>query len=983
MAKYRITSPDGGTYEITAPDTATEQEVLKYAQSNFASGGGSPSSPPPPSQTAAELEEEKTVQKLGATGYGAIKAGEAVGRAGAVGATGFNKGVAGAAGLPVDILNAGFGIVGLGSEKPVGGSRWLNENIMPAPFEARTPPEHIVGAIGEQFGMAVLPVGGSLAYVAKTGVTSAPVIKALLGDLKVMPLSQILKIEAAVNTAQGVASGATRAVTDNPYADLAAQLVAGIGMGGTLALTNMAKKHITAAGIKGKVAGALQEITPNEERFFNELAKTRNIEKGIGADNIFTTGQATNIPAVLGAETAETLGKSPIANQFADAVFTKEATANKAIGEFGKKIIPEGDILSTKGRILGQEAFETQNVHNLTNKYLNIDKQAGGQTIYDTLSKAKGKKYDEMKTLYDKIGQTNPKLDPTELKGTLETVSKPRFEGGSTESIPTDLINRIKSVIEPSEEIKELLRQPPQVLQAILKQDPKLAKRVMEEMSKEMPFNSARGFRSEIGAAIAAEKRKMNPDGNKITYLRDIGEAIQRNLDQLGNEQSELGNAYRTATSRYREEYVPFKQGVAADILQRGSRGESTRIASENIPMQFLTSGNGSITATQDFVKTMGGSVKARAALKDAAMNDVLENAVDPQTGLISSGKIFAWFKSHKDALNAFPDLKNEVLNIGKLQKHLDETVKTSLFVKGDIDKVIPSILASKNPAQETSKIVRIIKNDPKALGGFREALWQHTLDKTRTQAKDVNGLNFYDPNMLRSFRKHNKSVFEQVYTPLELKNMNTFADAYEVLGRSEASRSPDILKTEGRLMGDVAFFAGRTAGLSYYLAVSAEQTVKHLSRMFTHSQKEVLLNSALYNPSVAEAFIKMSRGAPVSSVKKVFDTAIRNIVIKGTGQTATQDIEKKRKELFQKDEENSFQDWYAEWVSKLNLNPNPDDPRHYYDYRAASKSGATPDESGHWPSEFKLLNHPNRFVNGVDTIPIKRKELLQSKGLE
>ena len=35
MAKYIITSPEGTTFEITAPDDATEQEVLDYAKSNF------------------------------------------------------------------------------------------------------------------------------------------------------------------------------------------------------------------------------------------------------------------------------------------------------------------------------------------------------------------------------------------------------------------------------------------------------------------------------------------------------------------------------------------------------------------------------------------------------------------------------------------------------------------------------------------------------------------------------------------------------------------------------------------------------------------------------------------------------------------------------------------------------------------------------------------------------------------------------------
>lgn len=40
MAKYRITGPDGATYEVNAPDDASEQDVLAYAQSNFSPAGG-------------------------------------------------------------------------------------------------------------------------------------------------------------------------------------------------------------------------------------------------------------------------------------------------------------------------------------------------------------------------------------------------------------------------------------------------------------------------------------------------------------------------------------------------------------------------------------------------------------------------------------------------------------------------------------------------------------------------------------------------------------------------------------------------------------------------------------------------------------------------------------------------------------------------------------------------------------------------------
>jgi len=79
-------------------------------------------------------------------------------------------------------------------------------------------------------------------------------------------------------------------------------------------------------------------------------------------------------------------------------------------------------------------------------------------------------------------------------------------------------------------------------------------------------------------------------------------------------------------------------------------------------------------------------------------------------------------------------------------------------------------------------------------------------------------------------------------------------------------------------------------------------------------------------------------------------------------------------------DEEGRFQrgirdtDWYKEFNTKYNEPPNLDDPN--YNYREAWKSGARPDVRDptdnnmlHWPSKFKGPDHPNRFVDGVDTI--------------
>ena len=68
-------------------------------------------------------------------------------------------------------------------------------------------------------------------------------------------------------------------------------------------------------------------------------------------------------------------------------------------------------------------------------------------------------------------------------------------------------------------------------------------------------------------------------------------------------------------------------------------------------------------------------------------------------------------------------------------------------------------------------------------------------------------------------------------------------------------------------------------------------------------------------------------------------------------------------------EKEDKFQKWFSKYAKKLELDPNPDHPLHKYNWRAAYMTKAKPDKDGHWPSTFKHLDHPNRFVDGKDTI--------------
>jgi hypothetical protein len=73
--------------------------------------------------------------------------------------------------------------------------------------------------------------------------------------------------------------------------------------------------------------------------------------------------------------------------------------------------------------------------------------------------------------------------------------------------------------------------------------------------------------------------------------------------------------------------------------------------------------------------------------------------------------------------------------------------------------------------------------------------------------------------------------------------------------------------------------------------------------------------------------------------------------------------VKKAAKEMF-------FKSAYKKYAKKMGLSSNPDDPRHYYDYRKLykEKGGFFPDKAGHLPSKYKKEGHPRMYVEGVKT---------------
>jgi hypothetical protein len=69
---------------------------------------------------------------------------------------------------------------------------------------------------------------------------------------------------------------------------------------------------------------------------------------------------------------------------------------------------------------------------------------------------------------------------------------------------------------------------------------------------------------------------------------------------------------------------------------------------------------------------------------------------------------------------------------------------------------------------------------------------------------------------------------------------------------------------------------------------------------------------------------------------------------------------------------------WFSEFQAKHGEEPDLNTP--IYDYRSAWAAGSRPDvrdpgdQMLHWSSQFKGANHPNRYVNGIDTLTGRRR---------
>jgi len=175
------------------------------------------------------------------------------------------------------------------------------------------------------------------------------------------------------------------------------------------------------------------------------------------------------------------------------------------------------------------------------------------------------------------------------------------------------------------------------------------------------------------------------------------------------------------------------------------------------------------------------------------------------------------------------------------------------------------------------------------------------------------------------------------------------------------------LIITDGILLAEARRAAARKAAKEGFLPVP------ETSRLVDPLVLPSATPPALGGPGMAPGGV--AAPAPGSAPVRIEDIGVQPSPSAATGSvlpTTGGGVVRRNRTQLTPEKEKEFRTWYEAWASVAGIDPDPDNPRHQYDYRGAFLVGAAPsidptDGKYHWSSEFKDQDHPT-YVRGVDT---------------
>jgi hypothetical protein len=317
----------------------------------------------------------------------------------------------------------------------------------------------------------------------------------------------------------------------------------------------------------------------------------------------------------------------------------------------------------------------------------------------------------------------------------------------------------------------------------------------------------------------------------------------------LKQQDKSIAEAYKKATTFYRDYSDKFKEGTVAEILKYPATVPMTKIG------KLLTTKEG----VRDFLKVVKDAPDLQKNLTNYLDQDFYKTVYDKITDTVKPNKAYSWLNKNTDILKAL-DVKDKYLDIVKqLQKgqvaktELEAFIKpstlTGKLLQSSPENVIKTAFsASRNYKATAQELQKLASGDPKALQGLQQGLADHIMSESKITSEGFKqGFRIDFPRLDAQYRKYLPAI-QVLYknAPKKLRALANIHKAYKVLHRNQSSlvaKSPRALNIFSTLSA-----IGGTGSLKYPVAFA----IKKLLQKHSDAKIKQLLLRATFDPDYA-----------------------------------------------------------------------------------------------------------------------------------
>lgn len=706
MAKYRITAPDGGTYEITAPDDASQEQVLAYAQSNYQK--------PLPKQEPTKTNG--VLKGIGNTAAGLLRG------AGSIGATLL---------APVDIASDALNGKGLSLDA----NRQRRADMDSALQGLGAQPDSWMykgGKIGGEI-LGTAGAGGVLGQAAARVGVSAPLVQAISsGGFSAGGRTGLAGI--ATRAAGGALTGGATAAAVNPE-----DAVTGAALGAALPVVMQGAGK--AAGAIGR--GVRNMRAPVETRAATKIADLVGMKPGALADALVQPGPSMipgykpTVPQVMQDPTISQLQrnlKSAGTNAIGEAERAQQAQlraalervapielsvqdaaeraggaiddyAKSAYEEAGKKVtdafnavdpfnesavmLPLDEMLAARGKYLGAGTFgdgskaaqaiaTAQEVGTQALPAVKAIPQSAGrvQTLEQAVRSQGGiRPGDYLGREIAELGRKQSKTTGLVAKTgrDVEAMADVMFERGFIpDNDPATLLDVLRNGGGRNSYANDAMEAGFQRMADNAAGDLPGA----EVVRKAVPFETVQNLRSSIGEA--AQQAKLAGSNKEAAALRGMVESIDESLKRVASGGAQPGEyfapdmvtGYQNARALHSAKKTQFETGPQMGMFRTAGDGQQV-IKGAEIPGQFFNGKRSQADDVKAFKKLIGNRTDLADELKRYAVTEAAS------TGNVAgdlTSKYLKWMQSRSGATRELFS-PNELATLNEVGKAVEKSL--------------------------------------------------------------------------------------------------------------------------------------------------------------------------------------------------------------------------------------------------------------------------------------------------------------------